>query len=229
MKKKILLSLLALNIFACSVMGCGKTDEVSTKMMNDIDTIGEVTIEDEETINNLQETYAILTDKQKNQVKNYSKLLEAKEQLDQIVKEQEQTEAEEKERILNIEREYYSDIDAGFNYLKSKCKNPSSLQIYEIVVDAKPIDTYMPATIYYRYSAQNGFGNDVDGIFMYWVGQDIGKEDTEFYDRIKNCATGKSASAHYEIGENFYSTTEEENLDIGEWFFIVDLDDYLTR
>lgn len=33
----------------------------------------------------------------------------------------------------------------------------------------------------------------------------------------------------YEIGENFYSTTEEENLDIGEWFFIVDLDDYLTR
>lgn len=64
---------------------------------------------------------------------------------------------------------------------------------------------------------------------MYWVGQDLGKEDTEFYDRIKNCATGKSASAHYEIGENFYSTTEEENLDIGEWFFIVDLDDYLTR
>ena len=87
MKKKILLSLLVLNIFACSVMGCGKTDEVSTKMMNDIDAIGEVTIEDEETINNLQETYAILTDKQKNQVKNYSKLLEAKEQLDQIVKE----------------------------------------------------------------------------------------------------------------------------------------------
>ena len=91
MKKKILLSLLLLNIFACSVMGRGKPDEVSTKMMNDIDAIGEVTIEDEETINNLQETYAILTDKQKNQVKNYSKLLEAKEQLDQIVKEQEQT------------------------------------------------------------------------------------------------------------------------------------------
>ena len=56
MKKKILLSLLLLNIFACSVMGCGKPDEVSTKMMNDIDAIGEVTIEDEETINNLNIT-----------------------------------------------------------------------------------------------------------------------------------------------------------------------------
>ena len=40
---------------------------------------------------------------------------------------------------------------------------------------------------------------------------------------------GVDARLMYEIGENFYSTTEEENLDIGEWFFIVDLDDYLTR
>lgn len=56
------------------LVGCG-TDEVSQKVMDDIDSIGEVTLDDAALISKITNSYATLTDSQKNQVKNYKVLL----------------------------------------------------------------------------------------------------------------------------------------------------------
>ena len=82
-------------IFSCVVilsLGIGGTliflnnrvDDVSQAIMDDIDSIGDVTLDDAELINKTITRYATLTDKQKNQVKNYSKLLDAEDQLKKL-------------------------------------------------------------------------------------------------------------------------------------------------
>lgn len=61
----------AMSLILSSVLlsGCAsKIDEVSQKMMDDINAIGTVEISDEETIEKAEKLYGTLTDKQKNKL-----------------------------------------------------------------------------------------------------------------------------------------------------------------
>ena len=91
-------------------VGCGKedVDPLSQDTMDKIDTIGDVTIEDQKLIENLMETYSQMTDEQKNQVKNYVTLKNDKEKLDELLEakaEEEKAKAEEeKEKKFEKQR-----------------------------------------------------------------------------------------------------------------------------
>ena len=95
MKKKFCVVLALILVF--SLCGCGSEesasssetsiDPVSQKMIDDINSIGEVTLEDEDLINKLTERYASLTDAQKSQVTNYATLLTASDELEKKIKE----------------------------------------------------------------------------------------------------------------------------------------------
>ena len=80
--KKIFVSLCIIST-VLFLVGCG-TDEVSQKVMDDIDSIGEVTLDDAALISKITNSYATLTDSQKNQVKNYKKLLDAQDKLEEL-------------------------------------------------------------------------------------------------------------------------------------------------
>lgn len=110
MKRKIIYGV----ILSWLLVGCGKVDPVSEKMMNDINSIGEVTIEDEELINNLLDIYATLTEKQKEQVDNYVVLLEAENSLDELKKQEIQSEVVSETRAYVQEEET---LDGGYVYL----------------------------------------------------------------------------------------------------------------
>lgn len=78
-------------LLMCSLTAaCGKVDEVSQKVMNDIDSIGDVSLDDEELIQKTISEYATLTDSQKKQVSNYVILLNADEELNKLKKESEE-------------------------------------------------------------------------------------------------------------------------------------------
>ena len=62
-------------------------DPVSQNMIEDIDSIGEVSLEDEELITKLTERYSSLTDEQKSQVTNYATLLTASDELEKLIEE----------------------------------------------------------------------------------------------------------------------------------------------
>ena len=66
--------------FLLLLFGCG-ADEVSQKVMDDISSIGEVELDNEELINWIGDRYETLTDRQKSKVKNYKSLLDAKSEL----------------------------------------------------------------------------------------------------------------------------------------------------
>lgn len=78
-------------ILSFALTGCGK-DAAAQKVQDDINSIGEVTLDDESLIEETYETYNTLTDKQKNQVDNYADLLAAKDKIDEL-----KTEANENE------------------------------------------------------------------------------------------------------------------------------------
>lgn len=76
-----------------SLGGCGK-DALALQMVEEINSIGEVTPEDEKLIIELEQTYSDMTDKQKNQVDNYVDLKNARRELDAL----KQAEAEEQRK-----------------------------------------------------------------------------------------------------------------------------------
>lgn len=103
MKKKILMfcCLCAFLLF----YGCGGVDEVAQKMIDDIDSIGTVSIDDEGKIDKLLTTYSSLTDKQKEQVSNYTVLLEAQDKIDELKELQEKLEEEERKKNAPSEQD----------------------------------------------------------------------------------------------------------------------------
>lgn len=97
MSNKII-KLLALSILSVSMLaGCGKSKE-AIKVENDIAAIGEVTLDEADSINQVSDYYNALTDKQKTQVTNVNVLEEAKEKLKIL-------EVEEEKRLKKLEEE----------------------------------------------------------------------------------------------------------------------------
>ena len=103
---------IAMSLILSSVLlsGCAsKIDEVSQKMMDDINAIGTVEISDEETIEKAEKLYGTLTDKQKEQVNNYADLLNARDELDRLLEEKAKKDAEEAEKAKAEKEKLYTD------------------------------------------------------------------------------------------------------------------------
>ncbi len=126
-----------------------KPDAISQKMKDDINTIGEVTLDDEELINNLFDTYASLTEKQKNNVDNYNVLLESQDKLRELQKEQ-------------LNEVHMKNIIIATKSLKSSLINPDSFSLREVVY----VDDYEYDGIMYRisYSGENKLGGSTGSV-----------------------------------------------------------------
>lgn len=159
---------------------CAKVDEVSQKVMTDIDSIGTVELSDQELIEKVENTYATLTDKQKEQVDNYAVLLTARDELDILLKEAEEKRiadekaaeeariaeekaaeekriADEKAAAEERKKQYTHSVKycaKAIITLKSELKNPDSLDIHAFHYS----DTNDIEYVGIDASAQNGFG-----------------------------------------------------------------------
>ncbi|SCY68636.1 hypothetical protein SAMN02910292_02490 [Lachnospiraceae bacterium XBB2008] len=81
---KSLAKSILLILICVSLIGCGAKDPVAERMIQDIDSIGEVSFDDKEKIEQLFERYSVLTDKQKEQVTNYVVLLDAMDEMNSL-------------------------------------------------------------------------------------------------------------------------------------------------
>lgn len=162
--KKILLWVVSVLVL---LTGCSK-DPLSQRMIDDIKSIGDVTLDDEDLIIDLENTYAEMTDKQKNQVNNYIDLKDARKELDALKESQEESIAES-ERIAESESiEQLNELLSTSQYqnailivstLKDSLYNPQSLQIHNIRYyqnDTTLSDSYM-----IEYSGENRLGGTV--------------------------------------------------------------------
>ena len=199
-------------------------DEVSQKMIDDINNLGEITLEDEDQIEKLINRYATLTDAQKNAVHNYSVLLNAQDELDTIKKDQK----DQKEAYLEIERKYYDEIEHGISVLKSELKNPASLDIKEIYYLHAYLSYNNSSSTYVEivYSAKNGLGNSIDGIAEISNMNSFVGLDAVYCSTAKEIAVGQNKKINIKIGENFYSNTQDINSKEAYFSFLVDLEDF---
>lgn len=127
----------AMSLILSSVLlsGCAnKIDEVSQKMMDDINAIGTVEISDEETIEKAEKLYGTLTDKQKEQVNNYADLLNARDELDKLLEEKAKKDAEEAEKAKAEKEKLYTDdikkCARAILSIKEMINDPDSLQVH---------------------------------------------------------------------------------------------------
>ncbi len=215
-------------ITVASLVACGSVDPVSQKVMDDINALGTIDLSDEESIEKISSTYATLTDSQKNQVKNYTTLLEAQDKIDELKNEQAKIEeekkaklAEERESVLKIERDYYSDVNRAVNSLKNGLKVPNSLVIDEVLVKK----TANLVFVYILYSAKNKAGGEIEDTYFYSVSLGMGQNDSGSFDTWKKYATGKVDSLGNKIGEDFYCSQPRFSKD-SEFAFLVDMDDF---
>ncbi len=156
MKRKIMA--LALSLILCaSIIGCGKS-EIVTTTENAISDIGEVTIDSKDKIEAAEGYYNALTDKQKEQVGNASKLVEARSAYDKLEEESNakaDAEITEEEEIALLYLLYYA----------KGLKNPRSLKVYDVWVS-----TSLGANVVATISAENSFGGTVETT----IGTDVG-------------------------------------------------------
>ena len=82
MKKKMLILFISSTIL---LSGCQK-DPLSEQVSQEISQLENVTLDDEDTVTELENTYENMTDKQKNQVKNYVALREARKKIEELKK-----------------------------------------------------------------------------------------------------------------------------------------------
>ena len=207
--KKIIVITIMCTLF---LTACGK-DSVAQKVQDDIESIGEVTLEDEYLIEKTYETYNTLTDKQKNQVNNYADLLDARDKIDELKAEAILSNAiaeQAKEECLSKQRIYYSkikdrikNVDFSIDKIVYKCVKSNS----------ESIDDHV-----YIYSNNKWLGGKYND-FNYELQDDQIKE-------IEDAFNGKSTIYKYEIGENFYANSEDTSTNPYSCIFLVDLDDF---
>ena len=106
--KRFLTFLLVL-VFTLSLCGCGKTKDASAAEQA-IAAIGTVTLDSEDAILNAEKLYGILTDKEKESIKNRIDLVNAREEYDRLVLEaQEEAQQEIFDVAIPVMDEFISD------------------------------------------------------------------------------------------------------------------------
>lgn len=162
MKKRILCLLIGVTMLFS--VGCGKKEEeidpIAQDTIDKIETLGDITLDDEDMIVKLEKTYSEMTEKQKNQVKNYIDLKNAREELDELKKEQE--EAKQKELAEKVENPPYSYAIMLCNAIKESCYNSDSFEVKSVIYfkssDYDDVYEYMV-----EYVAQNKMGGNASG------------------------------------------------------------------
>lgn len=222
MKKIIVITILC-TLF---LSACGK-DSVAQKIQDDIESIGEVTLDDEYLIEKTYETYNTLTDKQKNQVDNYADLLDARDKLDKLKAEAiiAQEEADRiKEEYLKKERKYYPEINDGINKLNSEVRKIINNTKVDIEIDTiiaeninKPanlsgnqIATWTGFFVYAKYAVID----DGKESYLYVASQDgYFKECQEITEERFNekyqKATGNDCEKFEQLQEKFSKVSEQ--------------------
>ena len=153
----LLLLVISLGVIGYSVI---RVDPLSKQTMEDIKNLGKVTLDSESTIVELEETYSEMTDKQKNQVRNYVDLKNARKELDKLIEEEEQKQAEIQQAAQEAEAAIansspYKEAIAFVQAIKDSLYNPSSLQVYSVkYYDA--LEEYLV-----DYSGENKLGGTV--------------------------------------------------------------------
>ena len=151
----------AMSLILSSVLlsGCAsKIDEVSQKMMDDINAIGTVEISDEEAIEKAENLYATLTDKQKEQVNNYADLLNARDELDKLLEEKAKKDAEEAERLAEEERKAEEE-----RLEKERQEKPDSMVVHSFYYGK----TDNGESVNLDVTSENGFGgSNRDTLFV---------------------------------------------------------------
>lgn len=199
-----------------------QTDAVSQKIIDEIISIGEVTLEDEKKVLDTLELYKTLTDNQKEQVTNYIDLLNAQEKIEQLKELKLQVEKEKKEKYLKIEREYYDYVTVALSKLKADLKKAGTLELHEIIF----IYQYNAYWVYIDYSAQNDYGNQVRDYYSYSTFSEMGQPlDSDIFPTYQKICSGGNSNFPYQIGEGFYAT--DETIEESKMFaFRVDMEDY---
>lgn len=194
---------------AILLVGCGK-DPIAKRVTDDINSIGEVTLEDEELINKTYELYNTLSDSQKDNVDNYLTLIDAMDELEKL-KAEYALEKGVREAELNIQREYYDEINRLLGNLPDNvgpineiiCIYPNKYDSYS--------DIYVSvgaAKQWYAITLTSAEEKNLKGV-------------TEFI----NAVNGENATYRYKLGEHFYCTKESVEEDGFKIAFLVDLDD----
>lgn len=204
MKKVYCLFVILILTLLC---GCG-TDPVAQKVMDDIESIGEVEISDKEKIEDISETYKELTEKQKNQVKNYADLLEAQDKIKEL------EDAAIKEMLSKPE--YAAAVEAS-QFLKNTLYNPDSFRItyigyntfvYDSIEDSK--GTFL---LKIEYTGENALGGTaiatkIFEIFDYKIENVYGKGD-EKYPKYSAATEYPFIHPYIEIDESFVESQLE--------------------
>ena len=131
---------------------------------------------------------------------------------------------------MEFQREYYEVIDTAIEQLRSGLKNPSSLDIKAIVVDVYVEEKN--ANVYIRFTAQNGFGANLDDSFAYFSLNGLsGFESTSgsyysgdwAFKRVKGEDTEEGYTV--EIAEGFWGDNKDP-YGATKVAFKVDMNDY---
>ena len=130
---------------------------------------------------------------------------------------------------LEFERERYNEIDDAIEYLRDNLKNPSTLEIHEIVVKNLNVSLNNGDSIFIRFSADNDLGGTIDDILSYHVKLKSGSfnKSDSIYDTSVEFDHVKTGSPEYDtkIEENFY-TDNDDLSKVDNYIFKIDLNDY---
>lgn len=145
MKKKMLILFISSTIL---LSGCQK-DPLSEQVSQEISQLENVTLDDEDTVTELENTYENMTDKQKNQVKNYTDLREARKKIDKLKYVQENT-----SEIL--EDPAYSEAVEACKRIEEVVPSATNIQIKDVKIleDNDEYSHYIK--INFSYGAEKG-------------------------------------------------------------------------
>lgn len=191
----------ALLLVSCLLLsGCGKIDDASQKIIDDINSIGDVSLTDQELIEKIEKTYSTLTDKQKDQINNYAILLEARDSLDELIKQAETQRLEqerlEKEKLYTPEVKYCA---SALVTVKQLTKNPDSVVFNEFCY------TTLDATkvVYVDITGENGFGGSTRACYMVTDDETYGIYGALNTKTFLSCIDGDDAGVDTELIQLF--------------------------
>ena len=186
MKRKIVC---VITVCFVALSGCGSSesssrsiDKTAQKVIDDINGLGEIGLEDAELIEKIEKSYNVLTKEQKDQIDNYSDLLDARNNLDLLIEEENQKRKEEiKAKEEEEKKKLYTDevkfCVKAILTVKGMLKNPNSMKLCEFAYNNgsdKYSGKYKYNYIYLEVSEQTSKWRNTKSIYLV-------TDDPDFY------------------------------------------------
>lgn len=204
--------LMAIITISACLVGCAdkqkkeeqnKISDVSQKIIDDISSIGDVELSDKELIEKIEKNYLNCTEEQKNQINNYATLLEARDLLDDLIKDDEekkkQEEIAEKERLEIQKQALYTDdvkyCVSALVTIHHTLKNPNSMIVNDICL-ARTSEEQM---VYADISAENSYGGITRSCYIVTHNKDyVGMGNTNL-ETLMTCFDGEEVGVDSEL------------------------------